>query len=178
MIGLKSGPKRVKRRDESGQTLILFVLALGVLLGSVAMSVDVGLILHERRSLQNAADAAALAGAIELPWIWHSDGNYMAVIEDIVSLGMNALNPLEPGCMDIPHIMRTYPHLTLVGNVDVDLLAAGTPDQVRAAVRDCFATMNPTGRYIAASGNSIPPFAKPENVRAMFDEITHCAGAT
>ncbi len=67
MIGLKSEPKRVKRRGESGQTLILFVLALGVLLGSVAMSVDVGLILHERRSLQNAADAAALAGAIELP---------------------------------------------------------------------------------------------------------------
>ncbi len=52
---------------ESGQMLILFVLALGVLLGFVAMSVDVGLILHERRSLQNAADAAALAGAIELP---------------------------------------------------------------------------------------------------------------
>ncbi len=67
MIGLKSEPKRLKRRGESGQTLIFFVLALGVLLGMVAMSVDVGLILHERRSLQNAADAAALAGAIELP---------------------------------------------------------------------------------------------------------------
>jgi hypothetical protein len=52
---------------ESGQMLILFVLGLGVLLGMVAMSVDVGLILHERRQLQNTADAAALAGAIELP---------------------------------------------------------------------------------------------------------------
>ncbi len=52
---------------ETGQALILFVLGLGVLLGMVAMSVDVGLILHERRQLQNAADAAALAGAIELP---------------------------------------------------------------------------------------------------------------
>ncbi len=52
---------------EHGQALVLFVLALGVLLGFVAMSIDVGLILHERRSLQNAADAAALAGAIELP---------------------------------------------------------------------------------------------------------------
>ncbi len=51
---------------EGGQMLILFVLALGVLMGMVAMSVDVGLILHERRSLQNAADAAALAAAQEL----------------------------------------------------------------------------------------------------------------
>ncbi len=54
-------------RRESGQMLVLFVIMLGVLLGFVAMSVDVGLILHERRSLQNAADAAALAGASELP---------------------------------------------------------------------------------------------------------------
>ena len=52
---------------ESGQMLILFVLGLGVLLGMVAMSVDVGLILHERRSEQNAADAAALAAVAELP---------------------------------------------------------------------------------------------------------------
>ncbi len=55
------------RGRETGQTLVLFVLALGVLLGFVAMTVDVGLILHERRSQQNAADAAALAAVAELP---------------------------------------------------------------------------------------------------------------
>lgn len=63
MIGLKSEPKRVNRRDESGQTLILFVLALGVLLGMAAMTIDVGLAYVARRDMQNAADAAALAGA-------------------------------------------------------------------------------------------------------------------
>ncbi|HEU4759248.1 MAG TPA: pilus assembly protein TadG-related protein, partial [Dehalococcoidia bacterium] len=52
---------------ERGQVLIVFVLALGVLLGFVAMAIDVGLLLHERRSLQNAADAAALAGVQDLP---------------------------------------------------------------------------------------------------------------
>lgn len=36
-------------------------------MGFVAMSADVGMFLHERRSVQNAADAAALAGAQELP---------------------------------------------------------------------------------------------------------------
>ena len=54
-------------RRESGQVLIMFLLAFSVLMGFVAMSIDVGLILHERRSLQNAADAAALAGVSELP---------------------------------------------------------------------------------------------------------------
>jgi hypothetical protein len=45
----------------------MFALAAGVLFGFVAMAIDVGMILHERRVLQNAADAAALAGAFELP---------------------------------------------------------------------------------------------------------------
>jgi hypothetical protein len=52
---------------ERGQMLILFVLALGVLMGMVAMTIDVGLILHERRTTQNAADAGALAAVQELP---------------------------------------------------------------------------------------------------------------
>jgi Flp pilus assembly protein TadG len=67
VIGLKSESKRIRRRGESGQALIMFVLGLAVFLGMVALTIDVGLILHERRQLQNTADAAALAGVIELP---------------------------------------------------------------------------------------------------------------
>jgi len=55
------------QRGERGQALVIFVLAAAVLFGFTAMAVDVGLILHERRELQNTADAAALAGATELP---------------------------------------------------------------------------------------------------------------
>ena len=60
-------PQPGTRRSERGQALIIFVLAAGVLFGFVAMTIDVGLILHQRRVLQNTADAAALAGAMELP---------------------------------------------------------------------------------------------------------------
>jgi Flp pilus assembly protein TadG len=52
---------------ERGQALLVFVLALGVLLGFTAMAVDVGLFYENRRHLQNTADAAALAGVAELP---------------------------------------------------------------------------------------------------------------
>ena len=61
------GKNNARNPGERGQMLILFVLGLGVLMGMVAMSVDVGFILHERRSQQNAADAAALAAVAELP---------------------------------------------------------------------------------------------------------------
>ena len=52
--------------DESGQTLVLAALCLSVFLGALALSVDAGVLRYQRRLLQNAADAAALAGALEL----------------------------------------------------------------------------------------------------------------
>ncbi len=45
-----------------GQALILFALGLAGFAGLVAMSVDVGNLLYQRRATQGAADAAALAG--------------------------------------------------------------------------------------------------------------------
>ena len=55
------------RNRERGQALVLFALSLALLLGFTAIAIDVGLILHRRTDLQKAADAAALAGAQELP---------------------------------------------------------------------------------------------------------------
>ena len=50
-------------RRERGQILVLFAGAIVVLLIVAALAFDVGMILVERRDQQNAADAAALAGA-------------------------------------------------------------------------------------------------------------------
>lgn len=56
----------VRKRGESGQTLILVAVLLIVLLGFTALAIDVGSLYGERRIMQNAADGAALAGAEEL----------------------------------------------------------------------------------------------------------------
>jgi hypothetical protein len=56
-----------RRRGERGQVLVLVILFLVVLLGMAAMVVDVGYAYYAHRSLQASADAAALAGAQELP---------------------------------------------------------------------------------------------------------------
>lgn len=55
--------KITRRPSESGQVLVLIVLALVALLGFTALAIDGGMIYSERRIDQNAADAAALAGA-------------------------------------------------------------------------------------------------------------------
>ncbi len=61
--------KNCKRfiRNEDGAVLVLVALMMTVLMGFAAFAIDVGFMYNERRSLQNAADAAALAGAQDLP---------------------------------------------------------------------------------------------------------------
>ncbi len=54
-------------KKESGQSVILVALALVVLCGFAALGVDIGVQSTSQGELQNAADAAALAAARELP---------------------------------------------------------------------------------------------------------------
>lgn len=58
---------RFLRSGERGQVLMLGVLLLPLLVGMTGMAIDVGSYASERRTLQNAADAIALAAAQELP---------------------------------------------------------------------------------------------------------------
>jgi hypothetical protein len=54
-------------RSESGQSLVITVIFLTVLLGMAVLVVDAGSWFRQHRELQATADAAALAGAQELP---------------------------------------------------------------------------------------------------------------
>ncbi len=58
-----AGQGRKARSQGEGQVLVLFALFSVVLLGAMALAIDVGYLLSERRDAQAAADASALAGA-------------------------------------------------------------------------------------------------------------------
>lgn len=51
------------RRAHPGQTLVIFALAQLVLFSALGLAIDGGFLYLQRRAMQNAADAAALAGA-------------------------------------------------------------------------------------------------------------------
>lgn len=53
-------------RNEDGQMVVITALSLTLLLGFVAMAVDVGLLFRAKRNMQIVADAAATAGALDL----------------------------------------------------------------------------------------------------------------
>jgi hypothetical protein len=52
-----------KKRSESGQVMVLLILAIVGLVGFAALALDGGMLYSERRHAQGAADAAALAAA-------------------------------------------------------------------------------------------------------------------
>jgi Flp pilus assembly protein TadG len=58
---------RIPLRSDGGQSIVLVVLMLPVLLGIAGLVIDVGHGYLVQRQLQGAADAAALAGAANLP---------------------------------------------------------------------------------------------------------------
>ena len=55
----------VKRRSEAGQTMPLVALAMVTLLATAGLAVDMGYMRYQKRMMQTAADAAALAAATD-----------------------------------------------------------------------------------------------------------------
>lgn len=55
------------RQRQAGQSLILVALSLGVLIGALGLAIDMGFYQFQKRQMQSAVDAAALAGAQAFP---------------------------------------------------------------------------------------------------------------
>jgi uroporphyrinogen decarboxylase len=117
-----------------------------------------------------------LAQAVDLPWVVHSDGNLMTLLDDLVSLGIAGVHPMEKGAMDIRAVKRAYgDRICVLGNVDLNLLGMGTPAEVDREVRELIRDVGPGGGYIITSGNSLAGYLRPENVLAMRDGIRRYA---
>lgn len=64
-------------KNKDGVALVMMALMITVFLGFSALAVDVGAVAYTKAKLQNAADAAALAGAHDLPDLDTAEGTAM-----------------------------------------------------------------------------------------------------
>ncbi len=118
-----------------------------------------------KRVVKEAHDLGAKA-------VKHTDGNINLLLDMIVETGIDGLHPLEPTAnMDIGRVKAEYgDRICVMGNVDcAQLLTFGTPDEVRAAVRECVRAASPGGGHILSSSNSIHSSVKPENFVALVE---------
>jgi uroporphyrinogen decarboxylase len=114
---------------------------------------------------------AAIAHDADLPLIFHSDGDLGPILDELVDIGFQALQPIEPNSMDIAALKARYRgRLCLVGNLDLgSTLALGTPQQVRDEVRQRIRAIGPGGGYCVGSSNTVTNYVPLENLRAMIE---------
>ena len=108
-----------------------------------------------------------------MSWIYHSDGNLLPILNDMLPLGMNGLHPLEPGAMDIDLLKKKYGQkICLVGNVDIEYtLTKALPQEIEALVKKRIEQLAPSGAYIISDSNSVPYYCKAENVIAVSKAV-------
>jgi uroporphyrinogen decarboxylase len=114
-----------------------------------------------------------VAKAIKIPWAFHSDGDLTKVMEDLLTLGMNCMNPFEPPVMDLKTAKEEWGNrICLWGNIDlVNTLPYGTVEEVEAEVKQRIKDAGAGGGYICATANSITGWCKIENIFAMTNAV-------
>ena len=104
----------------------------------------------------------------DIPLIYHTDGVLWDVFDDIIASGVKAQHPIEPKAMDIVEVkQRVGDKLCLCGNIDVDLLSRGTPEEISALVKKRMEQLGDGGGWCLGSSNSVPDYAKIDNFIAM-----------
>jgi uroporphyrinogen-III decarboxylase len=103
--------------------------------------------------------------------IKHTDGDISGILDLIIDTGIDGLGPLEPAAGNnlVDLQKRLGNRVTLVGNVDVDLLSRGSTADVAEASATLLDGLAPEGRYILSSGNTITSSVSPENFKTMVE---------
>jgi uroporphyrinogen decarboxylase len=124
-----------------------------------------------RQPMQRAIDLAHEFGLMVLH---HDDGDIRKLLPRLVEMGVDILNPVQWRCgdWDLGALKDEYgSRLTFHGGVDnQQTLPFGTPDEVRAEVRQLKATLGRDGTgWIIAPCHNIQSITPVENIIAMYE---------
>jgi uroporphyrinogen decarboxylase len=101
-------------------------------------------------------------------FLMHSDGDLSTLMEDLISMGLDVIQPIDPSCMDMAQVKKQWgDRICLIGNVSNELLRSGSPQEVAARVRELLRDAAPGGGFALGSGNSVPNWARYENYLTM-----------
>ncbi len=122
-----------------------------------------------------AARAALDRHAPHVKIMLHSDGAIRPFIPDLISAGVEVLDPIQAVCtgMEMVGLKRDFgDHLTFHGGIDTQhVLPFGTPEEVERAVIECINALGPGGGLIVAPSHFIQPDVPPENIVALYRAV-------
>jgi len=107
--------------------------------------------------------------------IHHSCGGIRDLIPDLIEIGVDAIHPIQALATGMePHGLKHDfgSQVSFCGGIDAQqLLVCGTPDDLRAKVRE-LRELFPTGLILSPSHEAILPDVPAENIAAMVEEAT------
>ena len=113
-----------------------------------------------------------LAHSRGVPVMYHCDGAIYPLIPELIELGVDVLNPIQPGAseMDPRRLKDEFgSRLTFHGGIDiVGVLPRGTPETVADEVRRYVDVLGEAGGYVLCSSHHIQAGTPIENVLAMY----------
>jgi uroporphyrinogen decarboxylase len=123
----------------------------------------------DKPRLQALIDACRAANPDVLFYI-HSDGDVSALMPDIVDMGFDVVNPLQPECIDPAAVKREFgDRIALHGGISLQrTLPFGTVDDVRAEVEALIRSCGYDGGLVVFPSNVIQPDTPVENIIACF----------
>jgi uroporphyrinogen decarboxylase len=109
---------------------------------------------------------------------YHSCGNCERIIDDMVDIGLDVLNPIQPLAMDPFKIKKRYgKRLTLFGGVDAQwLMPKGTPMEIADVVRKNKKYLGDCGGYILSPAHHIQSDTSLESVKAFYSAALEPVG--
>lgn len=105
--------------------------------------------------------------------IYHSCGSIRPFIPELIRLGVDVLDPIQPTGSDMSpeSLKRDFgDQLCFHGGIDMQrLLPHGSTDEIRAEVRRYCRTLGQGGGYILGPAHLFQPDVPPENILAMYE---------
>jgi len=110
----------------------------------------------------------------DLKVAYHSDGYIYPIIGELIEVGLDVLNPIQPASMDPAELKREFgDRLCFWGSVDVQhTLPFGTPTKVRDEVLERLRTIGKDGGLIVGPTHYVQLDTPLENFWAMIETIT------
>ncbi|MHB9037525.1 MAG: uroporphyrinogen decarboxylase family protein [Armatimonadota bacterium] len=110
--------------------------------------------------------------------IWyHSDGNIIDIISELIDIGVTILNPVQPECLDVAEVKNKFgDKLVLDGTIGTQtVMPFGTPDEVRETVRTMKRAAGRDGALILSPTHILEPEVPLENIEAFFETCNESA---
>ncbi len=104
---------------------------------------------------------------------YHSDGAIYPIIAELIEIGVDVLNPIQPAAIDPVRVKRDFgDRLCFWGSIDLQYtLPFGAPAEVAAEVQTRLETIGRNGGLIIGPTHNIQLDTPVENLWAMVDAI-------